>query len=374
MSFACNIPILPPLASFFAPARPARQDGMTEASPWWDPQVYADRRGFLDVRRRIVARLRRQFEAQDFAEVETSVLQVSPGNELHLHAFATAAVSPAGERAPLYLRTSPEFACKKLLAAGERRIFEFARAFRNRERGVLHHPEFTLLEWYRAGEPYAAVMRDCIDIVQAAADAAETRIFSLRGMQADPFAEPERLTVADAFARYAGIDLVAAIPGGVPDREALASQARAADIRLASNDTWSDIFSRALVEKIEPRLGSGRPTLLYEYPAPEAALARTKPGDPRLAERFELFVCGIELANGFGELTDAAEQRRRFTAAMAEKERLYGERYPLDEQFLAALAAMPEASGCALGLDRLVMLAAGASRIEQVLWTPLPTP
>jgi lysyl-tRNA synthetase class 2 len=373
MSFACNIPILPPLASFFAPRRPLRQTGMTEASPWWDPQVYADRRGFLDVRRRIVARLRRQFEAQDFAEVETSVLQVSPGNELHLHAFATTAVSPAGEHAPLYLRTSPEFACKKLLAAGEQRIFEFARAFRNRERGALHHPEFTLLEWYRAGEPYEAMMRDSIDIVQAAADAAETRTFSFRGMQADPFAEPERLTVADAFTRHAGIDLVAAIPDGVPDREALASQARAAAIRLASDDTWSDIFSRVLVEKIEPHLGSDRPTLLYEYPAPEAALARTKPGDPRVAERFELFVCGIELANGFGELTDATEQRSRFTAAMAEKERLYGERYPLDEQFLVALAAMPEASGCALGLDRLVMLAAGASRIEQVLWTPLPT-
>jgi len=372
MSFACNIPILPPLASFFGPGRPAGQAGMTEGPPWWDPRVYADRRGFLDARRRIVARLRRLFEAQDFAEVETSVLQVSPGNELHLHAFATVSVSPAGDRAPLYLRTSPEFACKKLLAGGEKRIFEFARAFRNHERGVLHHPEFTLLEWYRTGEPYDAVMRDCIEIIQAAADAAETRTVSFRGMPADPFAEPQRLTVAEAFARYAGIDLLATIPGGAPDREALAGQARAADIRLSSDDGWSDIFSRVMVEKIEPHLGSGRPTLLYEYPAPEAALARTKPSDSRVAERFELFVCGIELANGFGELTDAAEQRRRFTAAMADKERLYGERYPLDEQFLAALAIMPEASGCALGLDRLVMLAAGASRIEQVLWTPLP--
>ncbi|MFY9733766.1 MAG: EF-P lysine aminoacylase EpmA [Rhodoplanes sp.] len=345
---------------------------MTEGSPWWDPQVYADRRGFLDARRRVVARLRRLFEAQDFAEVETSVLQVSPGNELHLHAFATESVSPAGDRAPLYLRTSPEFACKKLLAAGEKRIFEFARAFRNRERGALHHPEFTLVEWYRAGEPYEAVMRDCIEIVQAAADAAETRMFSFRGAQADPFAEPERVTVSEAFARYAGIDLLATIAGGVPDREALAVQARVADIRLSPDDRWSDIFSRVLVEKVERRLGSGRPTLLYEYPAPEAALARTKPGDPRVAERFELFICGVELANGFGELTDANEQRRRFAAAMTEKQRLYGERYPLDEQFLAALAIMPEASGCALGLDRLVMLATGADRIDRVLWAPLP--
>ncbi len=372
MSFACNIPILPPLASFFGPGCSVDRAGMTEGSPWWDPQVYADRRGFLDARRRIVARLRRLFEAQDFAEVETSILQVSPGNELHLHAFATASVSPAGDHAPLYLRTSPEFACKKLLAAGEKRIFEFARVFRNRERGALHHPEFTLVEWYRAGEPYKAVMRDCIEIVQAAANAAEMRMFLFRGAQADPFAEPERVTVAEAFARYAGIDLLATIGGGAPDRDALAVQARAADIRLSPDDRWSDIFSRVMVEKVEQRLGLGRPTLLYEYPAPEAALARTKPDDPRVAERFEMFVCGVELANGFGELTDANEQRRRFAAAMTEKQRLYGERYPLDEQFLAALALMPEASGCALGLDRLVMLATGAGRIDQVLWAPLP--
>ncbi|MGZ8397098.1 MAG: amino acid--tRNA ligase-related protein, partial [Rhodoplanes sp.] len=168
---------------------------MTVASPWWDPQVYADRRGFLDVRRRIVARLRRLFEAQDFLEVETSVLQVSPGNELHLHAFATNSVSPAGDRAPLYLRTSPEFSCKKLLAAGEERMFEYARVFRNRERGALHHPEFTLIEWYRARERYEAVMRDCIEIVRAAAEAAQTRVLSFRGRIADPFAEPQKITV-----------------------------------------------------------------------------------------------------------------------------------------------------------------------------------
>lgn len=344
---------------------------MSAASPWWDPQVHADRRSFLRARGRIVAAVRRLFETNGFVEVETGILQVSPGNELHLHAFGSEWVTPAGERVPLYLRTSPEFSCKKLLAAGEARIFEIARVFRNRERGTLHYPEFSLVEWYRAGEAYEAVMQDCIALLRSAADSAETRRLSYRGRTADPFAEPERITVAEAFAHHAGIDLLATLARGQPDREDLARRAHAVRVRTATDDSWSDIFSRVLVEKIEHRLGLGKPTLLYEYPAPEAALARPKPGDPRVTERFELYACGVELANGFGELTDADEQRRRFAAAMAEKHRIYGERYPIDEDFLAALAHMPEASGCALGLDRLVMLATGASRIDQVIWAPV---
>jgi lysyl-tRNA synthetase class 2 len=335
------------------------------------PHVHADRRPFLEARGRIVARLRDFFRARDFIEVETAILQVSPGNEAHLHALSTGVVGPGGERAPFYLRTSPEFACKKLLAAGERRLFDFARVFRNRERGALHHPEFTMLEWYRAEEPYEALTVDCAALLAAAAEAAQARQFSFRGRSADPFAPPDRLTVAEAFERFAGIDLLATLPEGEADRAGLAAQAWAADIRLADDDTWADIFSRVLVERIEPRLGLGRPTILSEYPVVEAALARPKASDPRVAERFELYVCGVELANAFGELTDPAEQRRRFESEMTEKERVHGERYPVDEDFLAALALMPQASGCALGLDRLVMLATGASRIEQVLWTPV---
>ena len=340
------------------------------ASPFWAPHVHADRRPALLARGRIVAALRAWFAARDFIEVETGALQVSPGNETHLHAFATTLVAPDGTSSRLYLRTSPEFACKKLLAAGERRIVEFAKVFRNRERGALHHPEFTLVEWYRAGEPYGTLMADCAAILAVAAEAAGTKQLSFRGRSADAFAEPERLTVAEAFARFAGIDLLATLPGGEPDREALARAATAAGIRIGDDDRWGDIFSRVLVEKIEGHLGIGRATILDQYPAMQAALARPA-SDRRVAERFELYACGVELANGFGELTDAAEQRRRLEREMAEKERLYGERYPIDEDFLAALAAMPQACGIALGLDRLVMLATGASRIEQVLWNPL---
>jgi lysyl-tRNA synthetase class 2 len=325
-------------------------------------------------RSRIVAAVRAWFAARDFVEIEAGILQVSPGNEAHLHAFATELTAPALERSRLYLHTSPEFAAKKLLAAGERRIFEFARVFRNRERGALHHPEFTLLEWYRADEPYEAVMADCAAILAVAARAAGTREISFRGRTADPFAVPERLTVADAFARFAGIDLLATLDGGTGDRAALARAAVAVGVRCADDDDWSDIFSRVLVERIEPNLGIGRATILDQYPLVEAALARPARADPRVAERFELYVCGVELANAFGELTDAAEQRRRFELEMVEKERRYGERYPVDEDFLAALAHMPQASGSALGFDRLVMLVTGASRIDQVIWTPMPTP
>jgi len=339
---------------------------------WWRPERLAERRPRLIARAAIVRALRGWFEQRDFVEVETPALQVSPGNEAHLHAFATEAVATDGERTPLYLRTSPEFACKKLLAAGEPRLFELARVWRNRERGPLHHPEFTMLEWYRADEPYERLMDDCGALLALAAETAGARAFAWRGAGCDPFAEPERLTVAEAFAHHAGVDLLASVAAdGATDRDTLAAATVAAGVRVAPDDVWADVFSRVLVERIEPRLGMGRPTLLCEYPVAEAALARPKPGDPRVAERFELYACGVELANAFGELTDPVEQRRRFTAEMNERARVYGDRYPLDEELLEALATMPPASGAALGLDRLVMLATGADHIKQVLWAPV---
>jgi lysyl-tRNA synthetase class 2 len=340
-----------------------------QPSPWWSPSRRADRRPFLMARNAITKAVRVWFEEQGFTEVETNILQISPGNETHLHALRTELKSADGGHATRYLRTSPEFAAKKLLAAGEEKIIEFARVFRDRERGDLHLPEFAMLEWYRANVGYDAVMADSVVIIAHAAQATGIGKFSFRGKTADPFAEPELLTVADAFQRHADIDLLATVVDGEGDRTTLAALAKER-VRITDDDTWSDIFSKVLVEHIEPHLGQGRLTVLYEYPAPEAALARVMPSDSRVAERFEVYACGVELANGFGELTDAGEQRRRFTQAMDEKERRYGERYPLDEDFLDAVAQMPQASGVALGFDRLVMLASGATRIDQVVWTP----
>jgi len=300
-------------------------------------------------------------------------LAVSPGNEAHLSAFATEAIGQDGARRTLYLHTSPEFAAKKLLAAGESRIFDFARVFRNREVGPLHLPEFTMLEWYRAREPCGAVMDDCLDLLRIAADSAGAALFSFQGRSCDPRAEAERMSVAEAFTHHAGIDLLATLSEkGEGDRNALATRARRAGFDVAESDSWADIFSNVLVARVEPKLGLERPTILYEYPRCEAALACATPHDPRLAERFELYACAVELANGFGELTDAAEQRVRFEAEENERERIYGERYPVDEDFLAALAQMPEASGVALGFDRLVMLAVGARNLDDVIWTPAP--
>ncbi len=340
---------------------------------WWRPENHADRRPLLLLRGAIKASIRGHFQAQGFTEVECGALVVSPGNETHLHAFETNLTGPHGEGLPLYLHTSPEFAAKKLLAAGETKIFDFARVFRNRDRGRLHAPEFTMLEWYRAREEYRAVIEDCLALLRLAADVAAAKSLRYRDGACDPRAQADWLTVADAFTHLAGIDLMATLsPQGIGDASALRVRARRGGIDVADDDDWSDMFSKILTLRIEPRLGMERPCVLYEYPVCEAALARVSPRDPRVAERFELYACGVELANGFGELTDHVQQRERFECDMAKKEKIYGVRYPLDEDFLAALSHMPPASGVALGFDRLVMLATGAPNIDAVLWTPLP--
>ena len=346
---------------------------MSSPRPWWTPEAHADRRPFLVGRARIKSALRGWFEAQGFIEVEPSCLQVSPGNEAHLHAFSTQLIGADLGRRELYLHTSPELACKKLLAAGEAKIFAFAPVFRNRERSALHAPEFTMLEWYRAEAPYEGVMDDCAALLKLAAETADNRFVSWRGVTSNPRAAPERLTVAVAFARYAGTDLFATVGAEGNDRDALAAMAERAGITPRDDDTWADIYAKLLTALIEPKLGNGRPTLLTEYPASEAPLARVSPRNARVAERFELYCCGVELANGFGELTDPELQRQRLEAEMDKKQERYGERYPIDDDFIAALAHMPPASGCAMGFDRVVMLATGATRIDQVLWTPLPS-
>ncbi|WP_309666172.1 EF-P lysine aminoacylase EpmA [Tabrizicola sp.] len=345
---------------------------MKPNTPWWSPDRHADRRPLLLARGRIQAAIRGWLAVEGFTEVDPVALQISPGNEAHLHGFATSAIGNDGVGRDMYLHTSPEFAMKKLLAAGETKIHAFAHVWRNRERGALHSPEFTMLEWYRVGEGYEQLMEDTVGFLRLAVSAAGSRELRFREHSCDPYAQPERLSVAEAFERYAGVDLLASITAdGTVSAARLARELDAIGLRRAEDDTWSDLLSRVLSEKVEPHLGMGRITILDRYPAAEAALARRVAGDQRVAERFEVYACGVELANGFGELTDPEEQRQRFGLEMDEKERVYGERYPLDEDFLEALKIMPAASGIAMGFDRVVMLATGAPRIEDVMWVPV---
>jgi lysyl-tRNA synthetase class 2 len=343
-------------------------------APWWRPDRFAQRRARLEARGRIVDATRAFFRDRGFVEVDTPALQVSPGLEPHLVAFRTELRAPgAAHRRELYLHTSPEFAMKKLLAGGMQRIFQMARVFRNAERSATHHPEFTMLEWYRANAGYEALMDDCDGLVSAAAAAAGATTFCWSGRSCDPRVPAERLSVAAAFERHAGIDVLATAPDPHrPSLERLADAARPLGVSPRSGDRWDDLFFRIFLEHIEPKLGLGRATILYDYPVSMAALSRPKTSDPRLCERFELYAAGLELANAFGELTDPVEQRRRFTADMELKQKLYGERYPLDEDFMAALGhGLPPSAGIALGLDRLIMLATGAEHIEDVLWAPV---
>lgn len=356
--------------------------------PWWQPQDFARRRPVLEVRARILAALRQYFADAGFIEVETPALQISPGLDVHLMAFAADYQGPLpGQEQRYWLHTSPEFAMKKLLVAGMERIFQVARVFRNGEWTPLHHPEFTMLEWYRAGAGCAALRQDCQALVQVAVHAAaqtpaanpdpsSLRWLRRGGLQCDPFAPPEVLTVAEAFQRYAGIDLLATTPDPLaPDAAGLAAAAAAVGVHTAADDSWEDVFFRIMLERIEPRLGIGRMTFLCDYPLSLACLARPHPDDPRLAERFEMYVNGVELANAFAELTDPGLQRQRFEADLARKQALYATRYPIDEDFLAALACgMPESAGIALGLDRLVMLCTGMETLEAVLWCPVAAP
>jgi len=343
-------------------------------APWWRPDRLALRRANLAVRGRVMAAVRQFFADRGYIEVDTPALQVSPGLEPHLQAFATMLHDPRdGSARPRYLHTSPEFAMKKLLAGGLDRIWQLAHVYRDGERSATHHPEFSMLEWYRAGASYRDLMDECEELLRRAQEAAGTPELRWHGCSADARQPWRRLSVAEAFAQYCGIDLPATAPDpDRPDTARLAAAATRIGIAPRAEDDWETLFFRIFLERIEPNLGIGAPTILYDYPVSMAALSRRKPDHPGLAERFELYVCGLELANAFGELTDAAEQRRRFAADQAKKQALYGETYPIDEDFLAALEhGLPECAGIALGFDRLVMLATGAEHVEDVLWAPV---
>lgn len=334
-----------------------------QGKDWW--RETAARRPNLLKRTRLVAGLRELFRHLEFVEVETPALQPTPGQEPHIRPIAATLSEPFGQASRrLFLHTSPEFAMRKLLAGGgEERIFQIARCWRDGERSPLHLPEFTMLEWYRAGEDYAALMLDCSYVLRVAAQMTEVPALRHGTMSCDPSAQPEWLTVAEAFRRHAGIDLMTVL-----DREGLAAELRRMNLHVGDNDGWDDLFHRVMLERIEPRLGDGRATILSDYPLAVGAYARQTPRDPRLCERFELYACGIELANGCTEIADPGELRRRFEADAATARRLYGEAPPLDE---ALLAALTDSAGIALGVDRLAMLATGADSIDEVVWAPV---
>jgi lysyl-tRNA synthetase class 2 len=341
---------------------------------WWRPDRFALRRARLEKRGRILAAVRSFFADRGFVEVDTPALQMSPGLEPHLRAFATELHDPQQGRAALrYLHTSPEFAMKKLLVAGMPQIWQLAHVFRDGERSATHHPEFSMLEWYRAGASYRDLMEECAALVGACQHAAGAQALTWRGHTADATREWQRISVAEVFQTYCGLDLLATTPDPLlPDSDRLAATASAIGITPHPGDDWETVFFRIFLDRIEPHLGRGVPTILYDYPLSMGALARRHPDDPRLAERFEVYICGLELANAFSELTDAAEQRARFLADQTRKRHLYGRTYPIDEDFLDALEyGLPACAGIALGFDRLVMLATGAVDIEEVRWAPV---
>jgi lysyl-tRNA synthetase class 2 len=317
----------------------------------WEAEQLAARLPHLRRRGLMRAAVRAFFEARGYMEVETPYAVPAPGEEVHVPAFG---LNPPGR----YLNTSPEFAMKKLLAGGAGKIFQLARVWRNEPPSDTHAPEFCMLEWYRLG----AGMGELMDEVEALLRVLLPPSVTWRGVTAN-FETFERLTVAEAFARYIGVDVLAT----AGDAQALAG---AAGVALRPGEDWEDLFFRLLLERVEPRLGRPHPTFLTHWPAAQAALARRDPADPRVAERFELYCCGLELANAFVELTDAAEQRARFVADRARRHALYGPDWEMDEDFLSAVAQLPECAGIAMGFDRLVMLATGAPRIGDVQWLP----
>lgn len=340
----------------------------TSSLPDWHPDRLAARLPALRQRATLLSRTRSFFTDRGYTEVETPALVPVPGMEVHLAAFRTTFRPILGDgEAPLWLRTSPELAIKRLLVAGAGPVFEIARVWRNGEVSERHSPEFTMLEWYRPAASLDALMDETEAYLRAMLPS-EVVHGGTRTNISLPF---ERLTVAEAFRRHCnGLDILATLDAaGEGDAALLRDAAAQAGMQPREGEGWEDLFFRLLLERIEPQLGRDRATFLTHWPAPQAALARRDPTDPRAALRFELFAAGIELANAFDELTDAAEQADRFARDVAERHRLYGEGWPVDEDFLAALRhGMPPTAGIALGFDRLAMLAAGAESIEETLW------
>lgn len=338
---------------------------------WWQPEIFLRKQGNLKMRMKLIKSMRDYFDSDGFVEVETPALQTMPCADMHIHGFKTEYFGPDMNKIKdYYLHTSPEFDMKKLLVAGLPKIYQICKVYRNGESTKLHSPEFALAEWYRSNTDYTAMMDDCVGLLRKIAADLDIKAYTYGKNTCNPALNFNIITVLEAFDKYAEFDLSECLS----DRNYFAQKARDIGVRVVDGDGWDDIFHAVMAEKIEPNLGMGAPTILCDYPASMACLSKAKADDPRFAERFELYVCGIELANAFTELTDAKEQRMRFEEEMAAKQNIYGFSYPIDEDFLKALEfGMPEASGVALGVDRLVMLACGADNIEDVLWTGKPS-
>lgn len=337
---------------------------MTEQA-WWHPDLFAAKVPYLQARAKIITRLRDFFVTRGYLEVDTPALQVSPCMEAHIQAFRTELVSADGATtAPYYLHTSPEFAMKKLLVAGMPKIFQLARVFRNKEGSAWHSPEFTMLEWYQRGMDYRQMMQETIDLVRACSPG----VLTAHGRTADPYKDWEIISVVDAVKKYADIDMI----DHVNDIDHLRGEAQRIGVYISPSDDWDNALLKIIMDKVENVIGGDRPAILYDYPVSMAALSRPKPQDPRFAERFEVYACGVELANAFGELTDARVQRKRFLADVHLRKKVYGDDYPVDEDFLRALEhGLPDCSGNALGIDRLVMLVTGAAHIDLVQAAPV---
>lgn len=362
---------------------------------WWLCEKESIKSDFLKKRALIIKQIRRFFDERGFLEVETPALQICPGMEVHLKAFRTELVETfETEKREFYLHTSPEFAMKKLLVAGWDKIYQMAHVFRNEERSLHHHPEFTMLEWYQKGADYKEIMRQTEELVKSCAETLGVRTLKNGNLENEIFVPWEYLSVQEAFLKYADVDILSTVipetptprlteklkgeasPENIgnlePDPSLLRAQAEKTGIETSPNDRWEDIFFRIMLEKVEPRLGQTVPTVLYDYPVALGALAKKSETNPLVAERFEVYSCGVELGNAFTELTDAKEQRIRFEHDQKIKQELYGYTYPLDEDFLEALeAGLPPCAGIAVGVDRLVMLLLGADKIDDVLWTPV---
>ncbi|MEZ0226446.1 MAG: EF-P lysine aminoacylase EpmA [Alphaproteobacteria bacterium] len=357
---------------------------------WWHPDHFMRKVPYLQERARIFGEIRAFFDARGYLEVDTPALQTAPCMEAHIQAFKTELLSADRQsKRAMYLHTSPEFAMKKLLVAGLPKIYQLAKVFRNAEGSSWHSPEFTMLEWYQRGMDYKDMMEETADLVRHVLK----KPVVAEGRSCDPRQPWEKITVVEALRKYADIDIIdhlprhpeqseGSSPGKIPrsarnDKleaplEYLRAEAKRIGVYVSPHDDWENALLKILMEKVETRLGSPAPAIIYDYPVSMAALSRPKPEDPRFAERFEVYVCGIELANAFGELTDAKVQRERFLADVALRKKVYGDDYPVDEDFLRALEfGLPACSGNALGVDRLVMLATGADNIALVQAAPV---